>query len=79
MLEFSKYYISVESFSSNSAKVTAEFSMKLAIKKAKESGIGMVVAKGANHYSIAGHWALMGQVQFIKCNLGMRLAHNFAF
>ena len=42
------------------AKVTADFSMKLAIKKAKESGIGMVVAKGANHYSIAGHWALMG-------------------
>ena len=37
-----------------------------AIKKAKESGIGMVVAKGANHYSIAGHWALMGQVQFIN-------------
>jgi len=51
--------------------------MKLAIKKAKESGIGMVVAKGANHYSIAGHWALMGQVQFI--NLGMRLLQNFAF
>lgn len=41
--------------------VTAEFSMKLAIKKAKESGIGMVVAKGANHYSIAGHWALMAE------------------
>ncbi|XP_002735911.3 putative oxidoreductase YjmC [Saccoglossus kowalevskii] len=33
--------------------------MELAIKKAKEAGIGWVVAKGSNHYSIAGYYSLM--------------------
>jgi len=37
--------------------------MELAIKKAKENGIGWIVAKGANHFSIAGHWALMAEKQ----------------
>lgn len=40
---------------------SAEFCMNLAINKAKDAGIGMVVAKGGNHYSIAGHWALMAE------------------
>jgi LDH2 family malate/lactate/ureidoglycolate dehydrogenase len=39
----------------------AQFSMDIAIKKAKENGIGWVCAKGANHFSIAGHWALMAE------------------
>jgi len=42
---------------------SAEFCMNLAIEKAKNSGIGMVVSKGSNHYSIAGHWALMAENQ----------------
>ena len=32
--------------------------MDIAIKKAKEFGIGMVVAKGSNHYGIAGYYSL---------------------
>ena len=40
---------------------TAQFCMDLAIKKAKGDGIGWVVAKGANHFSIAGHWSLMAE------------------
>ena len=27
----------------------------------QEFGVGWVVAKGANHFSIAGHWALMAE------------------
>ncbi|KAI8419889.1 hypothetical protein MSG28_008514, partial [Choristoneura fumiferana] len=33
------------------------FCMDLAIKKAKESGIGWVAAKGSNHFGMAGWWA----------------------
>lgn len=33
--------------------------MKLAIKKAKESGIGVVAVRNSNHYGIAGYYALM--------------------
>ena len=32
--------------------------MKLAIKKAKEIGIGMVVANRSNHYGIAGYYSM---------------------
>jgi L-2-hydroxycarboxylate dehydrogenase (NAD+) len=32
--------------------------MKIAIKKAKEVGIGMVVANRSNHYGIAGYYSL---------------------
>ena len=39
--------------------VCGEFSMKLAIDKAKEHGIGWVVANNSNHYGIAGHYAMM--------------------
>jgi len=41
--------------------VVAEFSMDLAIKKAKASGIGWVTAKNSNHYGIAGHYAMMAE------------------
>ncbi|BAA30380.1 Ldh family oxidoreductase [Pyrococcus horikoshii] len=34
-------------------------SMKLAIKKAKDTGIGIVIARNSNHYGIAGYYALM--------------------
>lgn len=38
--------------------VVGNFCMDLAIKKAKEVGVGWVVAKGSNHYGIAGFYAL---------------------
>jgi len=39
--------------------VTAKFCTDLAISKAKKHGIGWVVARGANHYGIAGYYAMM--------------------
>lgn len=39
--------------------VVGRFSMELAIKKAKETGIGWVVAKGSNHFGIAGYYSKM--------------------
>lgn len=38
--------------------VVGNFCMDLAIKKAKEAGVGWVVAKGSNHYGIAGWYAM---------------------
>uniref|UniRef100_G3NH26 Malate dehydrogenase n=1 Tax=Gasterosteus aculeatus aculeatus TaxID=481459 RepID=G3NH26_GASAC len=38
--------------------VVGNFCMNLAIKKAKEAGIGWVVAHGSNHYGIAGYYAM---------------------
>ncbi|ELR22724.1 malate/Llactate dehydrogenase subfamily protein [Acanthamoeba castellanii str. Neff] len=39
--------------------VVGRYCMELAIKKAKELGIGWVVARGSNHYDIAGYYAMM--------------------
>lgn len=39
--------------------VVGTFAMNLAIKKAKESGIGWVVARRSNHFGIAGYYSLM--------------------
>ena len=39
--------------------VVGRYCMELAIKKAKEMGIGWVVARGSNHYGIAGYYAMM--------------------
>lgn len=38
--------------------VVGNFCMNLALKKAKEVGIGWVVARGSNHYGIAGYYAM---------------------
>ncbi|XP_078615013.1 putative oxidoreductase YjmC isoform X1 [Branchiostoma floridae x Branchiostoma japonicum] len=38
--------------------VVSNFCMDLAMKKAKDAGIGWVVACGSNHYSIAGYYSL---------------------
>ncbi|KAG7230899.1 hypothetical protein INR49_024927 [Caranx melampygus] len=38
--------------------VVGNFCMNLAIKKAKEVGVGWVVAHGSNHYGIAGYYAM---------------------
>ncbi|XP_052743727.1 (2R)-3-sulfolactate dehydrogenase (NADP(+))-like isoform X2 [Bicyclus anynana] len=37
------------------------FSMALAIKKAKECGVGWVAVKRCNHYGMAGYWALKAE------------------
>ena len=34
--------------------VVAEFSMELAIRKAREVGVGWVTARNSNHFGIAG-------------------------
>ena len=41
--------------------VVAEFSMELAIQKAKTAGVGWVTAKNSNHYGIAGHYSMMAE------------------
>ncbi|MGH0127207.1 UNVERIFIED_CONTAM: hypothetical protein FKN15_074542 [Acipenser sinensis] len=43
--------------------VVGNFCMDLAIKKAKDVGIGWVVAKGSNHYGIAGYYAMQALKQ----------------
>jgi len=40
-------------------QVIAKKSMQMAIQKAREYGIGMVVAKNSTHYGIAGYYTLM--------------------
>ncbi|CAG2177948.1 unnamed protein product, partial [Oppiella nova] len=39
--------------------VVGMYCMELAIKKAKEAGIGFVCVKGSNHYGIAGYYSMM--------------------
>ena len=39
--------------------VSAKFSMKLAIEKAKTAGTGWVATKNSNHFGIAGYYSLM--------------------
>lgn len=38
--------------------VVGNFCMQLAMKKAQEVGIGMVVANRSNHYGIAGFYSM---------------------
>lgn len=42
-------------------QLTGRKAMKMAIEKAKTSGIGMVVVRNSNHYGIAGYYAKMAQ------------------
>lgn len=37
--------------------VVGNFCMDLALKKAKEAGVGWIVARGSNHYGIAGYYS----------------------
>ena len=41
--------------------VVGEFCMRLAIKKAREAGIGWVTARNSNHFGIAGHYSMMAE------------------
>ncbi|CAB3403940.1 unnamed protein product [Caenorhabditis bovis] len=56
--------------------VVGNFCMDLAIKKAKEAGIGWVVAKGSNHYGIAGWYTLRAMKQGM---LGMSMTNTSPF
>jgi len=40
-------------------QVVGSFSMRLAIRKARESGLGFVTVRMSNHYGIAGYYAMM--------------------
>lgn len=44
-------------------QVVAKAAMELAIKKAKQSGIGMVVVHHSNHYGVAGYYTQMAAQQ----------------
>ncbi|KAK2577236.1 hypothetical protein KPH14_003382 [Odynerus spinipes] len=44
-------------------QVVGKYCMDLAIKKAKEYGIGMVSARGSNHFGICGYYSLMAMEQ----------------
>lgn len=43
--------------------VVGDFCMELAVKKAKETGIGWVCARGSNHYGIAGWYSMTATKQ----------------
>ena len=40
-------------------QIVGKYCMELAIEKARKFGIGMVAAKGSNHYGICGYYTLM--------------------
>jgi len=56
--------------------VIGNYCMSLAIKKAKESGVGWVVACGSNHYGIAGWYSLQASEQNL---VGMSFTNTSPF
>lgn len=44
-------------------QVIGKYCMEMAIEKAKRFGIGMVVARGSNHYGICGYYTMMAMEQ----------------
>ncbi|KYQ52974.1 Malate dehydrogenase [Trachymyrmex zeteki] len=44
-------------------QVIGKYCMELAIEKAKKFGIGMVAARGSNHYGICGYYTMMAMEQ----------------
>lgn len=53
--------------------VVGVFCMQTAMKKAREAGVGLVVAKGSNHFGIAGFYSLMASDQGL---LGMTFTNT---
>ncbi|KAK7100708.1 hypothetical protein V1264_023614 [Littorina saxatilis] len=53
--------------------VVGDFSMQLAISKAKTAGVGLVTAKNSNHYGIAGWYAMQASEQGL---LGMSMTNT---
>ncbi len=41
--------------------LVAQFAMRMAIEKAKQSGVGMAVVRNSSHYGIAGYYTLMAE------------------
>ena len=41
--------------------LVAQFAMRMAIEKAKQSGVGMAVVRDSSHYGIAGYYTLMAE------------------
>lgn len=56
--------------------VVGKFCMELAIKKAKESGVGWVVAKGSNHFGIAGYYSMMALSHKLLVNYRIFILFN---
>ena len=56
-------------------QVVGKMAMKMAIKKAKETGVGLVVARNSNHYGIAGYYARMAEQQGL---LGISMTNSEA-
>jgi len=62
--------------------VVAERCMRMAIEKAKQHGLGMVVARNSTHYGIAGYYSLMavdeGMIGFNGTNARPSIAPTFS-
>jgi len=52
--------------------------MRMAINKAKECGMGMVVARNSTHYGIAGYYPLMGAKENMICFSGTNARPSIA-
>ena len=61
--------------------LVAQFAMRMAIEKAKQSGVGMAVVRNSSHYGIAGYYTLMaereGLAAFSMTNTGPIMVPTF--
>ena len=61
--------------------LVAQFAMRMAIEKAKQSGVGMAVVRDSSHYGIAGYYTLMaereGLAAFSMTNTGPIMVPTF--
>jgi len=62
-------------------QLTAAFAMEQAIRRAKETGVGMVAVRNSSHYGIAGYYTLMasreGLAAFSMTNTGPIMVPTF--
>ena len=62
-------------------ELVAQFAMRMAIEKAKQSGVGMAVVRDSSHYGIAGYYTLMaereGLAAFSMTNTGPIMVPTF--
>ena len=56
-------------------QIVGKMAMEIAIKKAKETGIGLVTVRNSNHYGIAGYYARMAAEQGL---LGISMTNSEA-
>lgn len=61
--------------------LVAQFAMRMAIERAKQSGVGMAVVRNSSHYGIAGYYTLMaereGLAAFSMTNTGPIMVPTF--